>query len=124
MAGILIGSSVAGHLADLIGRKPVYFLALVVMITLNVVAIFSVSWEMYAAVRFFIGVGIAFYMVVNYNMVIEMALSKWRSVICVMPAAWSLEASLFALLAWGVHDWKMIHIAIATTGAPFLILCW
>ena len=60
MSGVLVGCFVAGILGDMIGRKPTFFLSLCLVIVFNVIAYFSVSWEMYAAVRFGIGLGNTF----------------------------------------------------------------
>lgn len=57
MCGVLIGCLIAGHLGDHIGRKPTFYLAISVLIVFNVVAIFPVNWQLYAAVRFVLGMG-------------------------------------------------------------------
>jgi MFS family permease len=57
MSGVLVGCFISGHLADLLGRKPTFFLSLLILIVFNVVAYFSVNWQMYAAIRFILGMG-------------------------------------------------------------------
>ena len=123
MAGVLIGCFVSGHLGDLIGRKPTYFLSIVILIVFNIVAYFSVSWEMYAAVRFMLGMGNGFFVTVYRNQMCEFATSLWRPRIMGVPS-WSLEAGLLALVTWLCKDWKIIHIASAAVGVPFLISWW
>ena len=123
MSGVLTGNFVAGHLGDWIGRKPTYFLALIILIVFNVVAYFSVSWEMYAAARFMLGAGVGFVISVIYNQMSEFTTSIWRPVILGVPS-WATEASLFALVCWLLKDWKNIHLASAIVGVPFLLSWW
>ena len=78
MAGVLVGCFISCHLGDLIGRKPTYFLSILIFIIFNVVAYFSVSWKMYAAVRFMLGAGCGFFITVYRNQIIEYATSVWR----------------------------------------------
>jgi len=57
MAGVLVGCFISGHLGDHVGRKPTYFVSLVLLTIFNVVGYFCVNWQMYAVVRFILGVG-------------------------------------------------------------------
>jgi MFS family permease len=123
MAGVLLGCLVSGHLADMIGRKPTYFIAILVTVVFNIAGYFSPSWQVYSALRFLIGIGIGFYLTVQYSFTNEFASAKWRPPIVTTPS-WATEASLFALVAWGLHDWKKIHLAIACVGTPFLFTWW
>ena len=123
MAGVLVGCFVAGHLGDWIGRKPTYFLSVVILVIFNVVAYFSVSWEMYAAIRFMLGVGVGFFITTIYNSVVEFTTSAWRPIVLAVPS-WAAEGGAFALVAYLLKDWKNIHIASAVAGAPFLLSWW
>ena len=123
MGGVLIGCFVAGHLGDLIGRKPTYFLSILMLVVFNIVAYFSVSWEMYAAVRFMLGVGDGFFLAVFRHQICEFATSLWRPRIMGIPSH-SILAGLLALLTWLCKDWKIIHLASAAVGAPFLLSWW
>ena len=57
MLGVLVGCFVSGHLGDHLGRKPTFFLSLMILVVFNVVAICMPNWEMYAVIRFVIGMG-------------------------------------------------------------------
>ena len=57
MTGVLVGCFICGHLGDFIGRKPTYFLSLIIQIVFNFVAYFCPNWQLYAAIRFVLGVG-------------------------------------------------------------------
>ena len=58
MAGVLVGAVVAGQTGDHLGRKPTCYGFYLYHILVNAGAAMSVSWEMFAAFRFLIGIGI------------------------------------------------------------------
>lgn len=123
MAGVLVGCFVAGQLGDWFGRKPSYYFSIVSLVALNIIAYFSVGWEMYATVRFLIGIGLGFCISNQLNLVCEFLTSTWRPIYIAFPT-WCVVAGAFALLAWLVKDWKNIHLATAIVGAPFLLSWW
>ncbi|CAG2199735.1 OCTN [Mytilus edulis] len=51
MGGLLFGGLVAGQIADMFGRKPTYFLSMLMLFVFNLVAAFSTSWKMFAVLR-------------------------------------------------------------------------
>ena len=118
-----MGNLVCGQLADLVGRKPPIIIALLSMIILNIVAVFSTSWVMFATVRLFIGVAMGFHLTVQYSIMSEFTQARWRSWVIAMPS-WPIETTIFALVAWLLHDWKWIHVTTAVIGVPFFFLSW
>lgn len=71
MAGLLVGNIACGQIADLVGRKRPYFLALLILAVFNLISAFSVSWAMFAAVRFILGVAVGFVFTIQYNLAAE-----------------------------------------------------
>jgi OCT family organic cation transporter-like MFS transporter 4/5 len=66
MGGLLFGGFISGQIADTFGRKFTYYLSLFVLVVFNAVAAFSTSWQMFATLRFFIGIGCGCYMTVYF----------------------------------------------------------
>ncbi|XP_052791089.1 organic cation/carnitine transporter 2-like [Mya arenaria] len=123
MGGLLVGGLISGQFADTYGRKPTFILSVFLISAFNLSGYFSVNWEMYAAMRFLIGVAVGAYVTVQYSLMNEFATVKWRPVIVVTPS-FSIQASMFALLAWMVHDWRKIHLATVIVGIPYLFTWW
>ena len=121
--GVLVGYLAAGHAADRIGRKPVFFSAVSIMVIFNFVAYFSVSWIMFAVVRFCIGFGAALYFPVRDNMMIEVASPKWRPILIGIPS-FAMFAAFLGLLAWLLKNWRTLHLAIGCFGIPILLTWW
>ena len=55
MAGLLVGAVITGQLADLVGRKKVLFGEYFLLIVFWFCTGFAGNWQMYAALRFFVG---------------------------------------------------------------------
>ena len=52
MAGILVGASVGGQLADIYGRRPILIGATVFLILCQLCQSFSPNWKVFTAIRF------------------------------------------------------------------------
>ncbi|XP_021376640.1 solute carrier family 22 member 4-like [Mizuhopecten yessoensis] len=120
MSGVLLGGLFTGHLADKIGRKPTHFLSMLTLLVFNVLCGFSVSWEMFATCRLFIGLGIGAFLTVYYPYVLEFIPNERRVVLPAFPM-WGIWSALFALVAWGLPDWRYLHFVSAACAAPWLL---
>ncbi|CAG2187838.1 OCTN [Mytilus edulis] len=123
MGGLLVGGLIAGQVADIIGRKPAYFISMFFLLLFNLVAAFSSNWQMFAAFRFLIGLASGFYLSVFFVFVAEFMPRKYRSMIMAIPA-WPIWAAAFGGVSYLIHDWKYLHIATAAVTAPFLFSWW
>ncbi|XP_069105094.1 solute carrier family 22 member 6-A-like [Argopecten irradians] len=123
MAGLFVSGFFSGHFADAYGRKPIYFLSLLSLVVLNVIAAYSVSWQMFAVLRFFIGFAIGCYIAVFYTYLIEFTPSRYRALTTTFPI-WAIWCGLFAFVCMWLHNWKYLHLATAVTSVPWLLTWW
>ncbi|XP_005094751.1 solute carrier family 22 member 7-like [Aplysia californica] len=120
MGGVLLGAILAGQMSDTLGRKNSLYSFVTFHIVLNVVAAFSVSWIMFAVLRFFIGVGIGAVVVIVFNYPIEFLPIKWRPVLSIIPS-WTLGVALFSAAALVLDNWSHLHLACAILSTPSLL---
>ncbi|XP_055878768.1 solute carrier family 22 member 7-like [Biomphalaria glabrata] len=125
MAGVLVGAFLGGQLADWIGRKKTLFVSIFVCGVFNIVGGFSVSWEMFLSMRFFIGVAIGGFLVVPMPYMMEFLSPSIRAFPTLIPAS-QFGAALMALTAWKIPDWRWLHwiggaIAIPTAIGYFFV---
>ncbi|VDH94070.1 Hypothetical predicted protein [Mytilus galloprovincialis] len=113
MGGVIAGGFVSGQMADTIGRKLTYVSALSALLVFNTAAAFSTSWQMFAALRFFIGMGCGFVSSVNFTFVLEFTTRESRSMLRFLPCR-EVFGILYACLCWWIHDWRSIQIGTAT----------
>ncbi|XP_046568940.1 solute carrier family 22 member 15-like [Haliotis rubra] len=118
MGGVFVGAFVGGQFADVIGRKWTYYVCLVLQGGFNLVAAFSVNWQMFAALRFLIGVMIGSLQVVSYPYFMEFLGRKWRPLASSIPI-WVTGVCIFALSIWLRPDWSHQHIIVAALHLPF-----
>ena len=55
MAGVLVGACVTGQLADTFGRRYVLYIVYTLLLLAGLASSFVTSWQVYAAVKFFMG---------------------------------------------------------------------
>ncbi|KAH9509237.1 hypothetical protein Btru_046564 [Bulinus truncatus] len=108
MAGVLVGAFLGGQMVDMIGRRKTTFISVFFCGLFNIVAGFSVSWQMFTIFRFFIGVGIGGYFVVPTPYTMEFLSPSTRAFPNLIPAS-QVGAGLLALTAWRIPDWRWVH---------------
>ncbi|XP_053389608.1 organic cation transporter-like protein [Mercenaria mercenaria] len=123
MVGVLLGSIIAGQMADSIGRKPTMLTGFTTMVVFNFVGYFMQSWQTYSVVRFFIGIGVGICFTVQFPLMIEFVPPLWRPLVVCIPAE-PLICILYAVVAWWLHDWKRIHLLKTLIGTFFLMILW
>ncbi|XP_046581229.1 solute carrier family 22 member 4-like [Haliotis rubra] len=99
MGGVLVGALLSGQSADVIGRKKTFYIALLLHGGFNLVAAFSVSWQMFIVLRFLIGAMVGSNLVVSYPYAMEFIGRSWRQVTSACPT-WQIGSALFAMSCW------------------------
>ncbi|XP_048746739.2 organic cation transporter protein-like [Ostrea edulis] len=123
MAGLLISGVLGGQVADLLGRKPTFFLSIFIMSVSNIVAGFSQSWLMFAVTRFIIGLGCGAYLTVFYTFSVEFTPTKFRPLQIAFPD-WSIWAALLGLCSYLLKDWRSLHILTGVLTGLCLLSWW
>ncbi|XP_067661286.1 solute carrier family 22 member 15-like [Haliotis asinina] len=120
MGGVVLGAALGGQSGDAIGRKKTYYLSLLLNIFFNLAAAFSVSWQMFTALRFFIGAMVGSLLVVSFSYYMEFIGKYWRPMTGTMPF-WPVGSALFAMTCWLCPNWSYLHIITAMIHVPFLL---
>ena len=120
MGGVLVGAFVGGQSADTIGRRYTLYVSLLLHGIANVVAAYSVTWQMFAVLRFVLGFMIGSMLVVSYTYAMEFIGVKERSVVSSIPN-WVVGVALFALTAWRLENWSQLHLVCAALHVVFLV---
>ncbi|GFR68324.1 solute carrier family 22 member 4 [Elysia marginata] len=124
MVGVMLGAYLAGHLGDCAGRKASLYSMVALHGVANLVAVFSPSWEIFAAVRFFVGIGIGGMLTTSYIIPLEFMGQFWRGFVGSLPT-WNIGAALFSVAVILLKDWRHLHLLNAAfSGLVFLAVFW
>lgn len=120
MAGGFIGCHLGGYISNTFGRKTSIYIHLLIQAGSNGIAIFSTSWQMYATIAFFKGLGAAGVIATAYPYPLEFANGYWRGVIVSIPP-WNISFLIFAVVVYFLRNWKVLHIISPVISAIVLI---
>ena len=123
--GTVLGAIFAGRLADTIGRKRTSFWCILLFSVFTVASIFTPTggWEVLAALRVFVGIGVGGMNIVSIPYVQEFVPAKQRGLLAGLTAAFiPLGLFLGSAASWLTgSNWRML---IALGGLPIFLLIW
>jgi putative MFS transporter len=128
MAGMLVGSIIAGALSDWYGRRNTLFWTLLYLGILFLISAAAWSFVSLLVLRFLTGLGLGAIMPVSSTLITEFSPTKYRGTMSVlMNACWGLGGTLAALVGYTLvleHGWRpsMLIGGLALVISPFVRL--
>lgn len=125
MAGVLLGSIIFGDLSDRFGRRPIFFISLVIQVIAGVLAGISPDFYSFTFFRMVVGATTSGVFLVAYVIALEMVGPKKRmfaGVVCQM--FFTLGFLLTALFAYFIRNWRHLQIALTLPGILFFSYWW
>ncbi|KAF4533495.1 hypothetical protein B566_EDAN000980 [Ephemera danica] len=125
MLGVLIGSILFGYLSDKYGRRPIFFLSLVLQVVGGIVAGIAPEYYSFVFARMCVGATTSGVFLVAYVIGMEMVgPSKRLYAGVVVQYFFTLGYMLTALFAYFITDWRTLQIALSLPGLLFLSYWW
>lgn len=123
--GQMAGSMVFGILGDRIGRKKVFFLAILIQITCGLGVAAAPWWWLYALFRAGTGFSHPGIFVIAVVIGMELVGPQYRKLASVITGAFfALGQIILGLEAWYVTDYRWLHIVICSPAILFLSYWW
>uniref|UniRef100_A0A0A9WLI7 Organic cation transporter protein n=1 Tax=Lygus hesperus TaxID=30085 RepID=A0A0A9WLI7_LYGHE len=125
MVGVMLGSIVFGHLSDSLGRKPVFFVSLVLQVVFGfITAIVPNVWGFMIS-RMIVGATTSGVFLVAYVIGLEMV-GPSKRILCgvVFQLFFTAGFILTAGFAYFIRDWRTLQIAITIPGIAFFCYWW
>ncbi|XP_030746829.1 beta-alanine transporter isoform X2 [Sitophilus oryzae] len=120
----LIGNCIFGYIQDGFGRKPAYYIYLLIQCVFGVGTILADNFVIWLVFRIGVGFTVPAILGTPYVLAIELVGPKDRTTVTILiNIAYSVSLVLLAIVVWVIRDWRWL--ALATT-APFatLFLTW
>ncbi|XP_043286002.1 organic cation transporter protein [Venturia canescens] len=125
MVGVMLGSMIFGGLSDKYGRRPIFFLSLVIQLVGGILVAVTPEYISYVIFRLIVGSTTSGVFLVAYVIALEMVGPSKRLVAGVgcqlfFTTGYILTAAFAAL----IKDWRMLQIAITVPSFVFLVYWW
>lgn len=121
--GCLLGVFLAGLMADLMGRKVVCVVLVIVFLVSGVLGGFVESWYIWLSLRFIVGASSIGMVTVRYTIQVEMIGGLWRSWANTLQATgWVVGYMTLPILAYCMPNMRMMEVFIGLSSFPLLLL--
>ncbi|XP_072019016.1 organic cation transporter protein-like [Amphiura filiformis] len=125
LVGKMVGSAIFGQLADIVGRKPMLLLGIIMQVSVGVGASFSPSFPVFCALQFLLGVTASGVFVVALVIATELVGPSKRAFAGIaIEYFYSIGYMSIALIAWRLRSWPKIELAISIPSVVFLAYYW
>nr|CAD7436092.1 unnamed protein product [Timema monikensis] len=125
MVGVLLGSIGFGDLSDRYGRRPIFFISLVLQVSVGLLASVAPEYVSFMIARMIIGATTSGVFLVAYVIAMEMVGPNKRlfaGVVC--QFFFTAGYILTALIAYFIDDWRMLQVALSLPGIVFISYWW
>ncbi|EFN75432.1 organic cation transporter protein [Harpegnathos saltator] len=125
MVGVMLGSMIFGGLSDKYGRRPIFFLSLVIQLVGGILVAVAPEFISYVIFRLIVGSTTSGVFLVAYVIALEMVGPRKRLVAGVgCQLFFTTGYILTAGFAYFITDWRMLQVAITVPSIAFLLYWW
>ncbi|XP_043224904.1 organic cation transporter 1-like [Amphibalanus amphitrite] len=122
--GSVVGTLVYGIMADMIGRRPVFFLNIVIFLIGGIINIFAPTFLVFVASRAIAQTTFPSLYNTFFTLAVELVGPSLRGQVnAIAFCVWTVSMCLLPLVAWLVADWQWLGLITIVPGAYFLVVC-
>ncbi|XP_063363529.1 beta-alanine transporter [Cydia amplana] len=123
--GGIVGNYIFGYLQDTLGRKPSFFIYLLIECVFGVATAFAHNFALWAAFRVGVGFTVPAIMATPYVLAIELVGPRHRTLCTILSnIAYSTGLILLAGAVWLVRDWRQLALATSLPFFAFFLYLW
>ncbi|KAJ8682745.1 hypothetical protein QAD02_018537 [Eretmocerus hayati] len=125
MIGVMLGSTIFGALSDEYGRRPIFFLSLVIQLIGGVIVAVSPELMTYVFFRAVVGSTTSGVFLVAYVIALEMVGPQKRLIAGVgCQLFFTAGYIMTAGFAYFITDWRLLQFALTMPSVAFLLYWW
>ncbi|CAL1675506.1 unnamed protein product [Lasius platythorax] len=125
MVGVMLGSMIFGGLSDKYGRRPIFFLSLVIQLVGGILVAVAPEFISYVIFRLIVGSTTSGVFLVAYVIALEMVGPKKRLIAGVgVQLFFTIGYILTAGFAYYITNWRMLQVALTVPSIAFLLYWW
>lgn len=125
MIGVMLGSIIFGDLSDRVGRKPIFFLSLVLQVLFGILVSMSPNYYSFIFSRMIVGSTTSGVYLVAYVIAMEMVGPKKRMLAGVIfQSFFTIGFIMTAGFAYFLRDWRTLQISLTLPGIAFFTYWW
>ncbi|XP_014247403.1 organic cation transporter protein isoform X2 [Cimex lectularius] len=125
MVGVMLGSIIFGDLSDRVGRRPIFFISLVLQVVFGILVAIAPDVYSYMIARLIVGSTTSGVFLVAYVIAMEMVGPKFRMFAGVaFQLFFTAGFVLTAGFAYLIKDWRMLQLALTLPGIVFFSYWW
>ncbi|XP_074545175.1 organic cation/carnitine transporter 2-like [Halichoeres trimaculatus] len=124
--GVLIGSFISGHLSDRFGRKPMFFVTMLLQAVTALIQATSTSWTMFCIFNALRGLSQISNYITSLVLGSEMLSQSARVSFTLLghSLGFGLGYALLPILAYFIRGWRMLLVASAIPSLLFIPSWW
>ncbi|VEN36260.1 unnamed protein product [Callosobruchus maculatus] len=121
----LVGNYIFGYIQDGVGRKPAYFIYLLIQCIFGTATAFASNYVMWVIFRIGVGFTVPAILGTPYVMAIELVGPKYRVTVTILiNIAYSLSLVSLAIIVWAVRDWRWMTLLTTLPFAALFATWW
>ncbi|XP_018112541.2 solute carrier family 22 member 6 isoform X2 [Xenopus laevis] len=126
MAGVLVGATVYGTLADRFGRRIMILCSLLQIACMGIGVAFSPNIIFYCLFRFLTGMGLCGLIINDLGLAMEWTPKRYRPIVSMIQGyGLTCGAIILVAVAYGIRDWRWLQITVSLPYFIFfLLICW
>ncbi|XP_026327943.1 carcinine transporter isoform X2 [Hyposmocoma kahamanoa] len=123
--GGIIGNYIFGYLQDTIGRKPAFFIYLLIECIFGVATAFAQNYIVWIIYRVGVGFTVPAIMATPYVLAIELVGPRCRTLCTILSnIAYSMGLILLAGVVYLIRDWRQLALATTLPFVCFFLYLW